>query len=1067
MANVKNFGIIGVGSDVQWGKTGPRLTQTAGTFQFKNSTLGADAPLTAAGITSSAGNVTLTTGSLEVVDTAGTVVIGNDTTLSRQQAGVYKFNGTAAVIVPTGTSAQQPGTPAVGMFRYNSDSTSMEYYNGSWTTLATGGAAVTAVSVATANGLAGSSSGGTTPTLTLSTTVTGILKGNGTAISAAVSGTDLKTVGGNTIIGSGDVGTITVPYGGTGLTSVATGNVLYASATNTLSAAAPGSTSGVQAWDADLDAIAAFTSTGFAVRTGTNTWAQRSITGTAGRITVADGDGVAASPTIDLDTVTQGSGSNFVKITLDSYGRVSGNSAVVTSDITALVDGTYVNVTGDSMSGNLTMTGGSTVTGLPDPVNATDAANKQYVDAVASSLNIHTPVETSTTPTGNLTAATYNNGTLGVGATLTANANASINSINSGAGVGGYNTLIVGSRVLVKDYTGTALSATVAGGGTGYTVSDVLTVVGGTGTAATFTVTSAPGGVIATVSLTTAGNYTVEPGNPVSVTGGTGTGATLDVVWIDTYNGIYTVTALGDGSNPWILTRATDADNHIAGQMRAGDFVFIQEGTLASTGWVEAFVGTGTGDAIIIGTDNIVYNQFSGAGTYTAGVGLSLSGTTFNVNLGAGIVQLPSDEVGIDLYDPSAGALILTTDGSTRVTTTGSQLYLLLDPAGALAQTSAGLKVNAASVTNSMLQNSSITLNPDAGGTGTVSLGGTLNLFGTAAQGISTTASGSTFTITAQDATTALKGVASFSSTNFNVTSGAVSIKAGGVNLTTNVTGVLPVANGGTNVSSLNANQVLYGGAGGTSVAQSANFSFDGTSTLTVGGASPLTVNGATGTIASTASNADINLTPNGTGSVVIGPTGANGTISSDTGFSLTVTGDSALALTSTSGAVTVTSTSGDTVMALAASSADKVTISGPTAAQYISGLTDNDLVTKYYVDQTAGFATGDIKAVSATFSLAATGTFNIGSALLAGSTILQVKVNVTAADTNTGTLSIGKSGNVAAYMTTSENDTQTVGMYIAEDMVTEAGSVQVIGTVAGTPAGAGSVTVVVTYQLA
>lgn len=44
---------------------------------------------------------------------------------------------------------------------------------------------VTAVSVASANGLAGSSSGGTTPALTLSTSVTGILSGNGTAISAA------------------------------------------------------------------------------------------------------------------------------------------------------------------------------------------------------------------------------------------------------------------------------------------------------------------------------------------------------------------------------------------------------------------------------------------------------------------------------------------------------------------------------------------------------------------------------------------------------------------------------------------------------------------------------------------------------------------------------------------------------------------------------------------------------------------------------------------------------------------------------------------------------------------
>ena len=49
---------------------------------------------------------------------------------------------------------------------------------------------LTAVSVATANGFAGTSSGGATPTLTLTTSVTGLLKGNGTALSAATAGTD-------------------------------------------------------------------------------------------------------------------------------------------------------------------------------------------------------------------------------------------------------------------------------------------------------------------------------------------------------------------------------------------------------------------------------------------------------------------------------------------------------------------------------------------------------------------------------------------------------------------------------------------------------------------------------------------------------------------------------------------------------------------------------------------------------------------------------------------------------------------------------------------------------------
>ena len=58
---------------------------------------------------------------------------------------------------------------------------------------AAGTGTVTAVSVASANGFAGTSSGGATPALTLTTSITGLLKGNGTAISAATAGTDYQT----------------------------------------------------------------------------------------------------------------------------------------------------------------------------------------------------------------------------------------------------------------------------------------------------------------------------------------------------------------------------------------------------------------------------------------------------------------------------------------------------------------------------------------------------------------------------------------------------------------------------------------------------------------------------------------------------------------------------------------------------------------------------------------------------------------------------------------------------------------------------------------------------------
>jgi len=87
-----------------------------------------------------------------------------------------------------------------------------------WTTFNNkGSGTVTAVSVVSANGLAGSSSGGATPALTLSTTVTGLLKGNGTAISAATSGTDYAPATSGTSIlygdGSGGFSNVTIGSG--------------------------------------------------------------------------------------------------------------------------------------------------------------------------------------------------------------------------------------------------------------------------------------------------------------------------------------------------------------------------------------------------------------------------------------------------------------------------------------------------------------------------------------------------------------------------------------------------------------------------------------------------------------------------------------------------------------------------------------------------------------------------------------------------------------------------------------------------------------------------------------
>jgi len=83
-----------------------------------------------------------------------------------------------------------------------------------------------------------------------------------------------------------------------------------------------------------------------------------------------------------------------------------------------------------------------------------------------------------------------------------------------------------------------ALTATVGAGGTGYTVNDILTIVGGTfAVAAKFKVTTVSAGAVTAVVVDTRGSYTITPSNPAATTGGTGTGATLNVTYafIDTW----------------------------------------------------------------------------------------------------------------------------------------------------------------------------------------------------------------------------------------------------------------------------------------------------------------------------------------------------------------------------------------------------------------------------------------------------------------------------------------------------------------------------------------------------
>ena len=129
-------------------------------------------------------------------------------------------------------------------------------------------------------------------------------------------------------------------------------------------------------------------------------------------------------------------GTGFVHVT--SGVQDAAAKAVTSSDVDATV---LVASGANPLTGDLSA-GGHKISSLATPTATGDAATKGYVDGVASGLSIKASVRMATVSA--LPACTYANGSSGVGATLTANANGAAPAID---GV----TPAVNDRILVKD----------------------------------------------------------------------------------------------------------------------------------------------------------------------------------------------------------------------------------------------------------------------------------------------------------------------------------------------------------------------------------------------------------------------------------------------------------------------------------------------------------------------------------------------------------------------------------------------------------------------------------------
>ena len=162
-------------------------------------------------------NCTGTASGLNIGGNASTVTTNANLTGDVTSAGNVTVVSNAAVIGKT-LSGYVSGSGTIT----SSDSilTAIEKLNGNMATPS--GGTVTSISVATVNGFSGVSSGGATPAITLGTYLTGIIKGSGTGLVAAVSGTDF-------VIPSGSVATVTTPAQPT-ITSVGTLSALTVTA---------------------------------------------------------------------------------------------------------------------------------------------------------------------------------------------------------------------------------------------------------------------------------------------------------------------------------------------------------------------------------------------------------------------------------------------------------------------------------------------------------------------------------------------------------------------------------------------------------------------------------------------------------------------------------------------------------------------------------------------------------------------------------------------------------------------------------------------------------------------
>ena len=378
-----------------------------------------------------------------------------------------------------------------------------------------------------------------------------------------------------------------------------------------------------------LSNVAALTGTGI-LATASGTFSPVTLTGVSGQISITNGTGSGGNPTFGLSASgvvagTYGSGSIVPVFVADTYGRltsvtdtaISISALQITSDTLGIARGGTNAGTANGALTNLL----PNQTGNNGRVLATDGT-LTYWQAVGG-VGTVTQINTGTGLTGGPITGT---GTISIDstvATLTGTQTLTNKTIS-----GASNTLTNIANASLTNSSVTVGTTAIALGASSLTLGGLTTVtVTQDPTAALDLATKQYVDAVAqgldpkascvaatTANITLSGTQTIDGVALIA-----GDRCLVKDQTLSQNNGIYLVAA-----GAW--TRATDMDSWAE---VPGAFTFIEQGTTwADTGWVCTSNAGGT-----LGTTPITWVQFAGAGSYTAGTGLTLTGTQFSLTV--------------------------------------------------------------------------------------------------------------------------------------------------------------------------------------------------------------------------------------------------------------------------------------------------------------------------------------------------------------------------------------------------------------------------------------------------